>query len=97
MSIRAWLNCEVMVKLYLKSIHIESNVREWVPPYRLWEVFNQPEEACYQHENALFHDPKPAADEMPIERKPLPGETLTKRELNILGGHVIEQRILVQT
>lgn len=50
-------NWEIMVELYLKSIHVESNVGERIPPYWLGEVVNQPEESRYQHVNALFHDP----------------------------------------
>lgn len=40
---------------YLKRVHVEAKVREWVPPNRFGEIIYEPEKSGDEHENPLFH------------------------------------------
>lgn len=40
---------------YLKRVHVEAKVGEWVPPNRFGEIINEPEKSGDEHKNPLFH------------------------------------------
>lgn len=48
------LGTATSARTYLQGIHVETDVRERVPPDGLREIVDEPEESSHQHEDTLY-------------------------------------------